>query len=97
MLAGFVSIGPTSAEDYPESFFKNIKVPTLVLWGDKYENMEKKKSKLLMKIPKSQGLSISNAGLALYLDNTKEWEKVLYNFLVNLLPDAKKDKKKKDE
>ena len=97
MLAGFVSIGPTSAEDYPESFFKNIKVPTLVLWGDKYENMEKKKSRRLMKIPKSQGLSISNAGLAVYLDNPAEWEKVLYNFLVNLLPVAKKDKKKKDE
>jgi hypothetical protein len=52
--------------------------------------MEKKKSKRLIKIPKSQGVSIPNAGLAVYLDNPTEWEKVLYNFLFNLLPDDKK-------
>jgi hypothetical protein len=35
LLAGLVAIGPTGTEDYPESFFKDIKIPTLVLWGDK--------------------------------------------------------------
>ncbi len=34
-MAGLVAIGPTGTEDYPESFFKDIKIPTLVLWGDK--------------------------------------------------------------
>ena len=91
LLSGFVAIAPTTAEDYPDSFYKGIDIPTLILYGDKYEKMERKKTNKLLHIPKSQALSIPKSGLAVYLDNPSEWEKVLYNFLLNLLPDGKKN------
>ena len=43
LLSGFVAIAPTTAEDYPDSFYKGIDIPTLILYGDKYEKMERKK------------------------------------------------------
>jgi len=84
LLTGFIAIHPAGTEDYPKSFFREIRIPTIFLIGEKYAKMVRKSAEKLKLIPKSQRVLIEKAGHAPYLDNPTDWEKVLYNFLWNL-------------
>ncbi len=86
VISGFVAIMPAGTELYENKFYKKIHIPTVILYGDKNSLLSKKIRKKLKLIPKSQTIEIKNAGHSLYLDNPLDWEKILYNFLVNLLP-----------
>ena len=88
---------PAGTESYEDNFYKKIHIPTVILYGDKNSLLSKKIRKKLKLIPKSQILEIKDAGHAPYLDNSLEWEKILYNFLVNLLPPGRKEKEPEEE
>ena len=81
-LAGFVPIAPVVADGIAPERFKEVRLPTLILYGSLDKKGEEVSNKVLSQIPQSTTISLSNAGHACYLDNPREFHFELVKFMI---------------
>lgn len=80
-----------SQDDSLGSNFKNIKVSTMILWGESDNITPTWQGKELQKlIPNSQLKIIPGAGHIPYIENTKNFNEILLKFLENKNPNSNK-------
>jgi pimeloyl-ACP methyl ester carboxylesterase len=83
-LAGFVPIAPVSVATYRDKLGR-IKVPTLVVWGEKDDLIPVEQADELAKaIPNAQKLILPGAGHPCYLDAPAAFHRGLLGFLGKL-------------
>ena len=71
--------------DVENPSFSSVKIPTLIIRGEKDDVMDETSSKKLEEIPTSTKIqSFSGGSHACYLDDQDLWHKMVFNFLSKL-------------
>jgi pimeloyl-ACP methyl ester carboxylesterase len=79
--SGFVAVAPVGVDQY-ESELHQIRVPTLIVWGDKDSVMPLSKGELMQaKIEKSRLIVLKDARHPSYLDRPGKFHQALVDFL----------------
>jgi pimeloyl-ACP methyl ester carboxylesterase len=82
--AGFVPIAPAGSEKYLR-LLKKVKVPTLVVWGEKDEIIPMEKSDALVAVLEdAKRVILKGAGHPCYVDSPEEFHRELLSFLKSL-------------
>ncbi|KAK7076757.1 Protein abhd14b [Halocaridina rubra] len=79
-LGGFVPVAPVDSEKIV-SIAKNISIPTMIIIGEKDNNLGIKSRSDLLHIPTSQSVTIPKGSHPAYLDNPGMFHQLLYNFI----------------
>ena len=83
-VAGFVPVAPAGSERYLR-LLKKVKVPTLILWGEKDDIIPMEKSDALAAVLEdSKRVILKGAGHPCYLDSPEEFHRELLSFLRSL-------------
>ena len=82
-VAGYIPIAPSISSQYTSQAFENVKVPTLIIYGEK-DGGGKRSSQILSKIPNSRVEVIPNGRHPAYLDNPKLFHKLVIEFVNDL-------------
>uniref|UniRef100_T1ILB6 AB hydrolase-1 domain-containing protein n=1 Tax=Strigamia maritima TaxID=126957 RepID=T1ILB6_STRMM len=77
----YIPIAPIWTNSLSSAEYQTLTIPTLVLCGEKDENIGRESISNLKHIPTSQVFIIPKAGHAAYLDDPETFHNVLYNFL----------------
>ena len=83
LIRGFVPIDPMGTDEYPIQKFRQLKIPTLIVHGEKdlrYQSALKK----LQEIPRSELLIIKNASYRSLIEKPMEFHQRLRQFLSQL-------------
>ncbi|NP_001279203.1 protein ABHD14A [Callorhinchus milii] len=83
-VKGFIPIAPVRTKDYSSEQYKKIQTPTLIVFGQLDMGLGKESLKNLMQLPQNTIIEIQAAGHACYLDEPKQFHKVLLEFLTDL-------------
>ncbi len=87
--SGFVAVAPGGIRQH-ESQLETIRVPTLVVWGDKDSIIPLKQGELLHeKVPGSKMVILRDARHPCYLDRPEEFHEALLDFLNDVLLEVK--------
>lgn len=82
LLSGYIPVAPVATGSVPRNILQDVKVPTLIMYGDKdLTPMAKQAPEDLKVLPNSQEVVFKNAGHAAYLDQPEQYHKLLYNFM----------------
>ncbi|PSN52661.1 hypothetical protein C0J52_06029 [Blattella germanica] len=85
LLSGYIPVAPVATSSVSQDALKTIKLPTLILVGEKDTTpMAKDAPKNLRVMPNSREIIFKNAGHAAYLDKPEEYHKLLHNFMLLL-------------
>ncbi len=83
-VAGFVPIAPAGSDRYLR-LLKKVKVPTLVIWGEKDEIIPMEKSDALVAVLEdAKRVILKGAGHPCYVDSPQEFHRELLSFLKSL-------------
>lgn len=82
-LRGFIPIAPSTVAVYEEADLEKVKLPTLLVYGEKDAAFEPYVDKL-KKIPESEVFIMKNARHPCYLDNHEEFHRKVLQFLAKL-------------
>jgi pimeloyl-ACP methyl ester carboxylesterase len=83
-VAGFVPIAPAGSDRYLR-LLKKVKVPTLVVWGEKDEIIPMEKSDALVAVLEdAKRVILKGAGHPCYVDSPEEFHRELLSFLKSL-------------
>jgi len=83
-VAGFVPIAPAGSDRYLR-LLKRVKVPTLVVWGEKDEIIPMEKSDALVAVLEdAKRVILKGAGHPCYVDSPEEFHRELLSFLESL-------------
>ena len=83
-VAGFVPIAPAGSDRYLR-LLKRVKVPTLVVWGEKDEIIPMEKSDALVAVLEdAKRVILKGAGHPCYVDSPEEFHRELLAFLGSL-------------
>ena len=83
-VAGFVPIAPAGSDRYLR-LLKRVKVPTLVVWGEKDEIIPMEKSDALVAVLEdAKRVILKGAGHPCYVDSPEEFHRELFAFLESL-------------
>lgn len=83
-VAGFVPVAPAGSERYLKQL-KKVKVPTLVIWGEKDQIIPMEKSDAIVAaIEDAKRVILKDAGHPCYLDRPEEFHQALLAFLQSL-------------
>jgi pimeloyl-ACP methyl ester carboxylesterase len=83
-VAGFVPVAPAGSDRYLR-LLKKVKVPTLVVWGEKDEIIPLQKSDVLAAVLEdAKRVILKGAGHPCYLDSPEEFHRELLSFLKTL-------------
>ena len=83
-VAGFVPIAPAGSDRYLR-LLKKVKVPTLVIWGEKDEIIPMEKSDALVAVLEdAKRVILKGAGHPCYVDSPEEFHRELFAFLESL-------------
>ncbi len=83
-VAGFVPVAPAGSERYLR-LLKKVKVPTLVVWGEKDEIIPMQKSDALTAVLEdAKRVILKGAGHPCYVDSPEEFHRELLSFLQSL-------------
>lgn len=83
-VAGFVPIAPAGSDRYLR-LLKRVKVPTLVVWGEKDEIIPMEKSDALVAVLEdAKRVILKGAGHPCYVDSPEEFHRELLSFLKSL-------------
>lgn len=75
--------------DSDEPLFRNLQLPTLIVYGDRDSGLGTQSAKHLELLPLSTKPQVlKNSGHAAYLDSPDDWHKILANLLAFLVKDA---------
>ncbi|CAG0923103.1 unnamed protein product [Notodromas monacha] len=80
MFAGFVPVAPVMSDELTQEYLGSLRVPTLVLYGDRDQH-GKRVSEKLGKIPTSRVVMIEEASHPAYIDQPDVFHELMYNFL----------------
>ena len=83
-LRGFVPVAPVGTNTYSESDYKNLQLPTLIVYGENDATLGVSSLRRLRNIPESIIHMMKGAGHACYMTNPKEFHENLVNFLSKL-------------
>lgn len=83
-LRGFVPVAPVGTEKYSEEDYKNLDLPTLIVYGENDETLGLSSLRRLRNIPGSVIHMMKGAGHACYMKNTDEFHENLEKFLSKL-------------
>lgn len=83
-LRGFVPVAPVGTVAYPEEDYKNLDLPTLIVYGENDGTIGQSSLRMLRNIPGSVIHMMAGAGHACYIKNTDEFHENLERFLSNL-------------
>ncbi|XP_028574569.2 uncharacterized protein LOC114591567 [Podarcis muralis] len=83
-LKGFVPIAPVGTKDFTTQQYQQVKIPTLIIYGERDTGLGTQSLQSLQQIPKSRVVMLLGAGHACYLDKPQEFHKALLNFLGEL-------------
>lgn len=82
LLSGYVPVAPVATSSVSQAILKDVKVPTLIVYGENDSTpMAKEAPNDLRIMPNSQEVCLKNAGHAAYLDQPDVFHKMLYNFM----------------
>jgi abhydrolase domain-containing protein 14 len=79
-IAGFVPIAPVGGPKLNVKKLAALDVPTLVVWGEKDQQLGKKGAEVLLHIPNSQQLMIAGGSHAAYMDQPELFNQRLVAF-----------------
>lgn len=83
-VAGFIPVAPAGSDRYLR-LLKNVKVPTLVVWGEKDEIIPLQKSDALAAVLEdAKRVILKDAGHPCYVDRPEEFHRELLSFLRTL-------------
>ena len=83
-VAGFVPIAPAGSDKYLR-LLKKVKVPTLIIWGEKDEIIPMEKSDALVAVLEdAKRVILKGAGHPCYVDSPEEFHRELLSFLESL-------------
>ena len=82
-IRGFIPVAPTIPDEYSEKF-SEVKVPTLIIYGENDTSFVNGRKKLLSAIPQSEIVEIPNGSHPCYLDNPDLFHKSILDFLKTL-------------
>ncbi|KAJ7370987.1 Protein abhd14a [Desmophyllum pertusum] len=80
-LRGFVPVAPVGTDQHSESDYKNLQLPTLIVYGENDATLGVSSLRRLRNIPGSVIHMIKGAGHACYMKNADEFHENLDNFL----------------
>lgn len=83
-IAGYIPIAPVLPPQYTVDHFKELKIPSMIVKGDKPDGIAERGLERLQAIPGSTLEVLANAGHPSYIDNPTQWHKVLQTFLTGL-------------
>ncbi|CAI5767090.1 Abhydrolase domain containing 14A [Podarcis lilfordi] len=83
-LKGFVPIAPVGTKDFTSQQYQQVKIPTLIIYGERDTGLGTQSLQSLQQIPQSRVVMLLGAGHACYLDKPQEFHKALLNFLGEL-------------
>lgn len=83
-LRGFVPVAPVGTDQHSESDYKNLQLPTLIVYGENDATLGVSSLRRLRNIPGSVIHMIKGAGHACYMKNADEFHENLDNFLSKL-------------
>ncbi len=83
-VAGFVPVAPAGSDKYLR-LLKKVKVPTLIIWGEKDEIIPMAKSDALAAVLEdAKRVILKDAGHPCYIDRPEEFHRELLSFLKSL-------------
>uniref|UniRef100_A0ABM5FKF2 Protein ABHD14A isoform X1 n=2 Tax=Pogona vitticeps TaxID=103695 RepID=A0ABM5FKF2_9SAUR len=83
-LKGFVPIAPVGTKEFTSQQYQQVKIPTLIIYGERDTGLGTQSLQSLQQIPKSKVVMLPQAGHACYLDKPQEFHKALLDFLNEL-------------
>ena len=84
-VRGFVPVAPVGTSEYRQFFRDDMKVPTMIVYGEKDSGLGTQSYNDLKEITTATEAQIlKGARHPAYLDRPDEWHKLLYNFLLVL-------------
>jgi len=82
LIGGFVPVAPVQTSNYKDFFARKMKVPTMIVYGERDTGLGTSSYNDLKNIQMSTKPQILKDGKhPAYLDQPKEWHTLLYNFL----------------
>jgi len=82
LVAGWVPVAPVSTNSAGDDFYRNLSVPTMIVFGERDTGLGHQSRDNLVKIPTStQPQVLPGAGHPAYLDQPVLWHTLLFNFL----------------
>ncbi|XP_053324879.1 putative protein-lysine deacylase ABHD14B [Spea bombifrons] len=83
-IAAYVPVAPICTDKFPAQDYARVQVPTLIVYGDKDEQLGEVSLRNLKNLPNHEVLCMKGAGHACYLDDPETWHNGLLQFLSNL-------------
>jgi len=84
-LLGWVPVAPVNTGAPGDKFYKDLTVPTMIVYGEKDTGLGHTSRDNLVKMPNSTKPQVlPGAGHPAYLDQPDLWHKLLYNFMLSL-------------
>ncbi|KAM8930351.1 putative protein-lysine deacylase ABHD14B [Pelodytes ibericus] len=83
-LKAYVPVAPICTDKFSAQEYAVVQVPTLIVYGDKDEQLGEVSLSNLKNLPNHSVLCIKGAGHACYLDDPDAWHSGLLGFLSNL-------------
>ncbi|XP_062608148.1 putative protein-lysine deacylase ABHD14B [Saccostrea cucullata] len=78
---GFVPVAPVATGDYTAEDYKNLHIPTAIVYGEKDQTIGPVSTKNLQNLPDSEKHEIKGAGHPAWIDEPEEFHNILYKFL----------------
>ncbi|XP_075430340.1 putative protein-lysine deacylase ABHD14B [Ascaphus truei] len=83
-IAAYVPIAPICTDRYPAQDYARVQVPTLIVYGDRDDQLGEVSLRNLQNLPNHSVLRMEGAGHACYLDDPETWHQGLLGFLSTL-------------
>ena len=83
-LRGYVPVAPVGTDKYGESDYKNLQLPSLIVYGENDASLGVSSLRRLRNIPDSVIHMMKGAGHACYMKNPEEFHENFLNFLSKL-------------
>ncbi|XP_075253206.1 uncharacterized protein LOC142345008 [Convolutriloba macropyga] len=81
-MVGFVAAAPVAVDQLKDFNTSTIKVRTLVIYGERDDNLGVKSAEVLSKLPNATVFKVPNAGHPSYLDNSEVFMREMFKFLL---------------
>lgn len=82
---GFVPVAPVGTNTYTKEQCEALKLPTLIIYGDKDKSLGPTSAEKLRNIPDSQVLIYKDSGHPAYLSRPEDFHKDLHKFFLSIL------------
>ncbi|XP_053381475.1 putative protein-lysine deacylase ABHD14B isoform X2 [Mercenaria mercenaria] len=84
-VRGFVPVAPVGTGDFTPEDYKKLKIPTLVIYGEKDKRLGVDSKKNLENLPERTIVEVPGAGHPCYIDNPEFFHEFFIKFLKSLI------------